>query len=386
MRDSISLYQIVRVGGRAVYVKREALNHLSHVEAIIFDCDGVLIDTRRSYNTTIVRTARFILSQLVGFPLPQWVITQSIIDTLRRSGGFNSDWDSTYVILLYLFSCRPKRFLQRFRQTHQELNDGGDLKQEVDTAAERMHLGLSRFVEQADSSGIASLEKVLFERRQPLWRMEALRAFKAFLGYPESGADSLLATVFDEIFYGPELFQKAHKRPPQFYTGAGAIENEMPIITEAALKQLAEMLGARNLGIASGRGTLATEKTLGRLLDYLNPQALVLLEDEELKSHGDLEALRVERAKPAPYSLLKSARAMKTFKRALYVGDSAEDLIMARRANEIDPRYLFAGVTDDSNDPRSKREMFAEAAIDLIVPSVNQLPELLRACKQNAKG
>jgi len=399
-----SLYQSVRVKGRVVYVTREAVNHLSEVEAVIFDCDGVLIDTRKSYNTTIIRTACFILSRLVGFSLPQRVITPSIIHTLRCSGGFNNDWDSTYVILLYLFSCLPKRFLERFRQVHREFIEGGGSalewqtqfgqlshqlrgyveRRRIQEAAERIHYGLSQFVGPADSSGTPALEKILFAKQQPVWKMEGLRSFKTFLGYPDNSAHSLLATVFDEIFYGPALFEQAHRRRPQFYLGAGAIENETPIVTRTTLKRLADMIGRRHLGIASGRGTLAIEHTLGRWLDYFNPKARVLLEDEELRARGDIEALRTERAKPAPYALLKSARAMKTFKRALYVGDSAEDLIMTGRANAVDPRYLFAGVTDYGYDPRRKREMFAEAAVDLILPSVNQLPDVLRISQ--AKG
>jgi phosphoglycolate phosphatase-like HAD superfamily hydrolase len=401
VNDSLSIYQPVRIEGRVIYAKRETLNHLDDVEAVIFDCDGVLIDTRKSYNLTIIQTARFILSQLIGFPFPQRVITPSIIDRLRRSGGFNNDWDSTYVILLYLFSCLPKRFLERCRQSPREFSErDGDVRQwparlehlghqlrgaleksDLSEVAERMHRGLSRFVERADSSGISSLEAVLFTERQPTWKVEARRWFKLLLGYPESGAEGLLAITFDEIFYGPDLFQKAHRCRPQFYTGAGAIENEIPIITQATLEQLTDLVGRRNLGIASGRGTLAIKKTLGRLLSYFNPKARVLLEDEELKARDDLEILRVDRAKPAPYSLLKSARAMKKFTRALYVGDSAEDLIMARRAQAVDARYLFAGVTDHALDPASKRKMFAEAMVDLIVPSVNQLPALLRARK-----
>jgi phosphoglycolate phosphatase-like HAD superfamily hydrolase len=380
MPDKCADYQSIRVDGRIAYVKADARNHLGEVQAVIFDCDGVLIDTRRSYNTTIVRTARYILSQLLGFPFPQRVITQSIIQALRSSGGFNNDWDSTYAIVLYLLSCLPGSFLRKYAHLRSQISN---LKSQISDprSIERMHAGLSRFVEQADSSGIAPLEKILFEQKRAPWKTEALLCLKALIGYPENGADSLLAVVFDEIFYGSELFQKAHGRPPKFHTGSGAIENEIPIVTQATLDRLTGMVGPRNLGIASGRGTLAIEWTLGRLLDSFNPRARILLEDEELKSHDDIEALRTERAKPAPYSLLKSARAMKKFKRALYVGDSAEDLIMARRANESDPRYLFAGVTDYGYDPGARKRMFAGAAVDLIVPSVNQLPEVLQAIR-----
>jgi phosphoglycolate phosphatase-like HAD superfamily hydrolase len=374
VKDRLSDYQPVRVERRIAYVKQDALNHLNEIEAVIFDCDGVLIDTRRSYNATIIQTARFILKQFAGVSLPQRVITQSVIDTLRKSGGFNNDWNSTYVIGLYLFSCLPQQHLEDFHQGRRQLHHIRD-------EAASLHKGLSHFAGQADSSGMASLGKILLARKQPQWKVKALRRFKELLGYPEQGAHSLLATIFDEIFYGPDLFRKAHRQRAQHYTGSGAIDNEIPIVTETALKQLAEMVGKRNLGIASGRGTLATRYTLGPLFDYFNPRARILLEDDELNHHDDIDALRAERAKHAPYSLLASARAMKQFKRAMYVGDSAEDFIMTRRANQRDPRYLFVGVTDGSHDPKAKRTMFADAMADVIIPSVNELPALLQALK-----
>ncbi|RMG55358.1 MAG: HAD family hydrolase [Acidobacteria bacterium] len=401
MRPSRREYRRINVAGRAAYIRRDRVNGLSEVEAIIFDCDGVLIDTRRSYDRTIGRAACFILDRLAGFSFPRRVITSSIIYTLRGSGGFNSDWDSTYVILLYLFSRLPKPFLLRFHEAYQRLVHSpdsasapaetlqslalalrGSLPEHwIRERVESMRAGLSRFVAQADHRGISSLEKRLWAASQPEWRRAALDSFKALLGYPERAGQSLLATVFDEIFYGARLFQRVHRRRAQFHMGPGAIENETVMIKAATLRQLVAMVGSSNVGIASGRGSAATEKTLGRLLDYFNPRARVHLEDEELLAnhHPTKEA----QAKPAPYALLKSARAMKRFTRALYVGDSAEDIIMARRANEVDPRFLFAGVTSGAH-PEEKRRMFVEARADAILSSVNQLPRILRACRQDA--
>lgn len=374
IQQSSPPYYRRRLQHRTVYIKPDAVTKLSEIQAIIFDCDGVLIDTRRSYTTTIIRTARFMLNRLVGITLPAQVITPCIVETLRKSGGFNNDWNSTYIITLYLVSRLPRPCVEAFLQQRYRRQHLGD-------DAERLHDALFRFVAQADSAGLPSLEKILFADRQPQYRLHALRRFKDLVQYPERGADSLLATIFDEIFYGPELFRHAHRRPARYYTGRGAIENETPIITEATLKQLAEMVGKPNLGIASGRGTVATRYTLGALFHAFNPRARILLEDDELNAHGDVQALRAERAKPAPYSLLAAAQAMKPFRRALYVGDSAEDFIMTRRANQHDPRYLFAGVTDHSHDPKAKRMMFAEAMADIILPSVNHLPPLLQTVK-----
>jgi len=394
-------YHRVHVEGRVAYIRRDRVNGLSEVEAIIFDCDGVLIDTRRSYDQTIGRTVCFILDRLVGFSFPRRVITSSIIYTLRGSGGFNSDWDSTYVILLYLFSRLPKPFLLRFHEARQGVVHPpestpalaetlrslasalrGSLPEKwVRERVKAMRAGLSRFVEQADHRGVSSLEGRLLADSQPEWRRAAVRSFKALLGYPERAGQSLLATVFDEIFYGARLFQRVHRRGAQFYMGAGTIENETVMIKASTLRQLVAMVGSSNVGIASGRGSAATEKTLGRLLNYFNPRARVHLEDEELLA--DHHPMQEAKAKPAPYALLKSARAMKRFTRALYVGDSAEDVIMARRANEVDPRFLFAGVISGAHHQR-KRRMFVEANADVILSSANQLPRILRACQRNA--
>ncbi|MCS6803750.1 MAG: hypothetical protein RMM98_14110 [Acidobacteriota bacterium] len=371
---SSPLYHRRRFMGRTVYIKPAVVTQLRDIQAIIFDCDGVLIDTRRSYTATIIRTVRFLLDALVGVTIPARVVTPSIVETLRKSGGFNNDWNSTYVIALYLVSCLPRPYLEEFLQ-------GRHARQRLSADAERLHDGLYRFVAQANTTGLGPLESILMQGRQPRYRLQALHRFKQLVQYPEQGAHSLLATIFDEIFYGPDLFQRVHRQPAQYYTGRGAIDNERPIITDATLKQLTKIVGTPNLGIASGRGTVATRYTLGAMFDAFNPRARILLEDDELNTHADVQTLRAERAKPAPYSLLAAAQAMNPFKRALYVGDSAEDFIMTRRANQHDPRYLFAGVTDSSHDPKAKRMMFVEAMADVILPSVNELPIFLQAVR-----
>ncbi len=88
------------------------------MNVLIFDVDGVLFDVSRSYRKTIQRTVQIYLETCLGFPRRkrEW-ITNEEISLFKSVGGFNSDWDLTSGVLLYLLSLsgipslrKPKRF------------------------------------------------------------------------------------------------------------------------------------------------------------------------------------------------------------------------------------------------------------------------------------
>ncbi|MGH1363472.1 MAG: histidinol-phosphate transaminase [Calditrichia bacterium] len=69
------------------------LNALAEVlspQAILFDMDGVLVDESRSYRMAIKQTAEHFLGADVSFEQ---------IESLKRRGGFNNDWDCTEALL-----------------------------------------------------------------------------------------------------------------------------------------------------------------------------------------------------------------------------------------------------------------------------------------------
>ncbi|UCH37670.1 MAG: hypothetical protein JSV76_00350, partial [Candidatus Bathyarchaeota archaeon] len=93
-------YVEVQLPGEKALCRSSILPQLKATDAIIFDCDGVLIDTRQSYRKTIVQTVNFILTELTTIrPLPANTVRE-ITHLLKKSGGFNNDWDVVYVILL----------------------------------------------------------------------------------------------------------------------------------------------------------------------------------------------------------------------------------------------------------------------------------------------
>jgi len=234
---------------------------------------------------------------------------------------------------------------------------------------------LLALAEGADSSGVESVQRqILSDGELPAWKKEAIEAFKQFLDYPSAMGQSIVTTAFNEIFYGADHCRAVYGIEPQFNTGAGCVENEKPILTEPAMRKLVKLFGQKNLGIVSGRALRSAQQTLGRLLGYFNPEALIFLEDE-MRKVGLENSAKI--GKPEPYGLLKAAAAVGKFNRAIYVGDSAEDFIMVQRANEVDERFLFAGVYRFGHAAREKMQLFADVGASLIVPSVNDLPEIL---------
>jgi hypothetical protein len=95
------------------YLKEDCLDNLRRVDAAVFDCDGVLIDVRNSYLMSIEATIRYFLTRVADLDVPSDGTLPHVIHLLKKSGGFNSDWDGTYALLLFLFNRLPSLFSTR---------------------------------------------------------------------------------------------------------------------------------------------------------------------------------------------------------------------------------------------------------------------------------
>ncbi len=78
-------------------------------DAVIFDIDNVIVDTRFSYTDCIRETVQTYLEKNLGYkPSKAPFLTQKDVETFKLLGGFNDDWDTCYGILTYLLSLKPK--------------------------------------------------------------------------------------------------------------------------------------------------------------------------------------------------------------------------------------------------------------------------------------
>jgi HAD superfamily hydrolase (TIGR01549 family) len=312
-----------------IYMDNSISDDLFSANGIIFDCDGVLIDITKSYNLTIDKTVKYILENFSQIT-DSIKIDSKIIDGFKSSGGFNDEVDLTYASILSLVAAKKLN-----KSQHEFIFD---------------------VISNADSSGILSVEKYLE-------KLVDISDTKNKLSYPGTHHDTLLYQIFDQIFYGPELYSKLFKNKSQF-SELGLIENDIVIVNDFLVEKLQHKFASK-LSIVSGRGKESIRYSLKQLLDKFDLNNSVFLEDEPR-----------ELAKPNPESLIRSINGMNC-NHCIYVGDSMEDFIMAKKATNLGHKTTFCGIIGTSKNPQEKLELFQHNGAKLVLESINLLPKVL---------
>ena len=379
-----------KIDGKDVYIRKDGINPLKDVTTVLFDCDGVLIDARESYDLSIRKTVSYISREILKTPVSEDEITDKVIYGFRKSGGFNNDWDTTYVILLYLFTRIPKKVVDIFskffklndiesvpRDVYERVSEVKKLLSDVEISDESL-LNISNDLillsKKADIRGLDSILEVL----PKIDDENAFVGFKKIMSYPDKVGVSMITTLFEEFFLGSDLFLEKYGFPSEFLDPfPGLVSYEVPILTENTMDLLSKVFGGSNFGIISGRAQLTAEFTLGNLLNRFNSDLTFFIEDEisSASKRGDTEKIG-KLSKPHPYALLKVEENAKQSGRILYIGDSMEDLIMVDQSNFRMDRFIAAGIYGYSHDTEELVKMFKEKGAFLIVESVNDIPKV----------
>ena len=141
-------------------------------DSIIFDCDGVLIDVTKSYDTTINKTISYVLKEIanitVDAPLPNEILLK-----FKSTGGFNDEIDITYSGILCFIAAKK-----------------------LDKNPTELILDV---LNNADESGITYVENFLNKINGDI------SDIKSRLDYPSVDKNDLIHATFDQLFFGPEL-------------------------------------------------------------------------------------------------------------------------------------------------------------------------------------
>lgn len=313
-----------------LFASEDSKNILNKIDAIIFDCDGVLIDIANSYDLTIQRTASYILKEVANITKFN-PVTSQIIDGFKATGGFNDEVDLTYAAILSLVTAH-------------KLKKPG-------------HKFIFEVIEHADQTGIESVENYLDSLGVDL------SDIKAKLQYPGRHLDSPLYSIFDQLFYGPKLFYKLFGANSKF-SDNGLIENDVVLLNQETMDELKKKFDNK-IAIVSGRGIESIRYSLKELLDEFDLKNSVFLEDEPR-----------EMAKPNPDSLIKAIKGMNS-QHCLYVGDSMEDFLMAKKATEKGYPTFFCGIFGTSKFPEKKLELFEKNGAGMVLKSIDLIPKAL---------
>ena len=299
------------------------------MDSIVFDCDGVLIDITKSYDLTIIKTTRYVLETFAGIT-DSIDVDFKIIDGFKSTGGFNDEVDLTYAVILSI------------------------------VAAKKLEKNQAEFIfdviKNIDSTGISSVEEYIKQ-------LVDVSEIKNQMKYPGTHYENPLYQIFDQIFYGPELYLKLFNRT-SIFSEPGLIEQDEVILNDILIQKLDKRFNSK-LAIVTGRGKDSVRYSLKELLDKFDLSNSVFLEDES----RDL-------AKPNPKPLLDTVCGLKSTS-ALYVGDSMEDFIMAKKVNDLGTKTTFCGIIGTSKNPQEKLKLFEQNGASLVLESINLLPKAL---------
>ncbi|MEM0336388.1 MAG: hypothetical protein QXN23_02535 [Candidatus Caldarchaeum sp.] len=370
-------YLEYRTGMGTIYVKYSALEPLSRVDGVIFDCDGVLIDEKTSYDKVIQEVTAFLTHMLTGYTVDASSIRQETIYDIRAIGSFNNDANTIQLLVEWLVDrisaelddkvwermaeLRSKTFTEMPNILQSSGNISGPL---VESWLRELSRKVASF--SGSAAGLTTLEEKIGID------MQLTNMVKDVLKPGGRYGESLLTTVFDEAFYGSENVQNVRNAGP-FFSFTGKLDEEKLIVSRDTLEKLS--LHGIRLGICTGRGSWETWRTLGEFSRYFVKEACMFISD-----YINIDPVKYSYLeKPSPIPLLEALKGLGGDEPKLYVGNSAEDHIMFQRALSSQENLLFAGVTD--NDYRRLDYMFENEA-DLILASVNQLAKVFQLLRE----
>jgi len=348
-------YEVEKLGAEKVMLSPSSRTMLGQVDAVVFDCDGVLIDVRRSYDLAILRTATSMLDGFAGWSMPLERFGGELILSIRGTGGFNDDWDTAYAMTI--FSALAV--------------GNGPSGVGASAAVRKLRELVKGFSSRERLKGRASVDEYL--QQEGLESSLTVR-LREYIDYRVDPAHTLMTRVFDEMYYGGEMFQRIFGEKPTASTGEGLMEKERVLITAESLKRLKKLLGGTRIAMATGRPFVAVQYTLGPLLQYFDQEASVYIGDGDV--YPELAPQLMEFKKPSGASLVRAYREFSS-NALLYVGDSAEDRLMVRDAERTCGQLLFGGIYGTSFNEADQIAYFTRNGSDVVARTVQSVPLIL---------
>jgi len=387
---------------RRIYFKKDSAKALSVVAKIIFDFDGVLVDTSQSYRQTIRRVVDYYFLEILGLEGERGKLaTLGDVQRFKDTGLYNNDWNLTYAIITYYLALlmrklQKRRILQDFTKGFSDIQFS-DVNSFLKTLGEigdflrRYGLNATELVNMKNDSAVgveSLLTRVRLENQSPLEVAlkpispqaggKQLTFIRKLVPYNLKRPD-LLKRLFEESYLGAELFSKFYGVSSIFNFDECFLEKENFIPTKKTLDVLRLRFG--KLAIYSEKprdqGLYLLEKN--NFKEYFDKNGCIfqedLLESEEIPC-GAGESIQLGKPNPTFFIEMVEKLAGKARKVA-YVGDDIADALLVENARlQGLPNTLFFGVLCSSEYPTQLFSQFIEHGADAVMTDVNDIPHL----------
>jgi len=315
---------------KEIFVSDEISQKIQKFDSIIFDCDGVLVDIRKSYDNAINKTISAIMKELFDYEVDD-IVTSKIHFGLKATGGFNDEVAVVYAIVMTLVASKKSKI--EFKKL------------------------IIDVIDNASDSGIISIDDYFTNQNIDL------KEIKSKLDYENSRKVSYIHRIFNQLFYGQSLYEEIFNEKSQFLYEP-LIDLDDIVLDENLMLKLKNRFG-KKISTVTGRGNFAFSYAMKNFLDDFDITNSVFLEDRPL-----------DMAKPNPKSLIESISGINS-KCSLYIGDSMEDLLMVEKCKESGYDVSFCGIYGSSDEPELKYELFRKNNASFILESIQELPKAL---------
>jgi len=315
---------------KEIYISDDMIQKIQKFDSIIFDCDGVLVDIRNSYDYAINKTISAIMNEIFNEKISD-VVNSKILYGLKAAGGFNDEVAVAYAVIMTLVASKKSNL--KFEKL------------------------IIDVIKNANESGINSIDNYFINRNIDL------KEIKLKLDYENSRKVSYIHRIFNQLFYGPKLYEEIFDEKSQF-SEKPLIDLDNIVLDDNLMSKLKIRFGNK-ISTVTGRGNFAFSYSMKNFLDNFDIKNSVFLEDRPLNL-----------AKPNPKSLIESISGINS-KCSLYIGDSMEDLMMVEKCKEHGYDVSFCGIYGSSDEPELKYELFQKNNASFILESIQKLPKAL---------
>jgi len=328
-----------------IVLKKNILDKLFQIDTIVFDIDGVLIDSRNSFIKAVCQTVQFYFKKVLFFKGSRNLINPKEVEYFKMSGGFNDDWDLTSaVVLFYLMKARKNNL----RDVDELKNRAADLKI-FTTKVLPFGGGLAKTLDLLEKEDRHSKEWIL-----NLWDKD------------------LIVKIFKEIYAGEEYCLNLYGFNPSLIKSEGLIKHEKVIVN----KNKKDFLQNFSVGILTGRTKGEARIALKKMnwIDIVSEENIITVDDGSKK--------------PYPQGLIKLSKNLKT-RLGIYVGDIWDDLLTAKNFNKEVKNVDFLSAIALAGKINLKNEaikFYLNKGVDLLASDVNCiLDRLEKAMNKSCK-
>ena len=380
---------------RKIYLRKDSAKALSDITRIVFDFDGVLVQTSQSYRQTIRKVVDHYFLEILGLEGEKGKLaTLGDVQKFKDTGLYNNDWNLSQAIIICYLSIVLRRleqkhvlknFAKRFsniqfselRSFLQILGEVGDfLRRHGINATELVNtkndnvVGLKSFLAQVNANPLRTTLENIF----PKVGSEKLTLIRKLVPY-DLGTPDLLKRLFEESYLGAEIFNKFYGIPSIFKFNESFLEKEAFIAAKKTLEVLRLRFGKFAIYSEKPRaqGMYILEKN--DFEEYFDEEHSIFNEDLVESEVGNEDATL---GKPNPTVFIELIEKLVGNGGAAYVGDGIADVLLVENARlEGLSNVSFLGVLCSSQHPYRLFSRYMKHEAEAIMTDVNDIPRLL---------